>query len=241
VADGDTFFIAPLADAGEHSDTYMRATGLHTRIRLSHATFVVGLGLTVMVSSGCTYLIPLFMIGEHKQTIPAEYDGLRNSRTMVLVWAGQETLFDYPYIRLELATFISDQLRNEVEGIELVEPARVEDHIQRTLAMAFDPVEVGRRFQADKVIYLELLEMRMRRPESPTLLQGTISASVAVFDTQADIDGLQRFELATVTTTYPEGQPVLNNRGAVELVRQQTYINFAEQTARKFYEYQEEL
>ena len=51
----------------------------------------------------------------------------------------------------------------------------------RMLATAFDPVEVGRRFKADKVIYLELLEMRMRRPEAPTLLQGRISASVAVF------------------------------------------------------------
>ena len=219
----------------------MRATGLHTRDRIRHATAAAGLALTVAAISGCTYLIPLFMIGEHKRTVPAEYDGLRNSRTVVLVWAGQETLFDYPYVRLELATFISDKLRSEVEGIELVEPARVEDHIERTLATAFDPVEVGRHFQADKVIYLELLEMRMRRPETPTLLQGTISASVAVFDTGADVDNPQRFELATVTTTYPERQPVLNNRGAAELVRQQTYVNFAERTARKFYAYEEEL
>ncbi|MCH7701404.1 MAG: hypothetical protein IID37_06925 [Planctomycetes bacterium] len=219
----------------------MRATGLHTRYRIRHATAVAGLALTVVTLTGCTYLIPLFMLGEHKRTIPAEYDGLRNSRTMVLVWAGQETLFDYPYVRLELATYIADKLRNEVEGIELVEPARVEDHIERTLATAFDPAEVGRRFHADKVIYLELLEMRMRRPETPTLLQGRISASVAVFDTRADVDDPQRFELATVTVTYPERQPVLNNRGAAELVRQQTYINFAERTAQKFYEYEEEL
>lgn len=219
----------------------MRAIGLHTRYRIRQAAAVAGLALTVVTLSGCTYLIPLFMIGEHKQTIPAEYDGLRNSRTMVLVWAGQETLFDYPYVRLELATYIADKLRGEVEGIELVEPARVEDHIQRTLATAFDPAEVGRRFHADKVIYLELLEMRMRRPETPTLLQGTISASVAVFDIQADVDDPQRFELATVTATYPERQPILNNRGAAELVRQQTYINFAERTAQKFYAYEEAL
>lgn len=181
------------------------------------------------------------MVGNPTRTIPAEYAGLENSSTLILVWAEPEILFDYPYVRLELATFIANRLRSKIKGIEVIEAARVEDHLERTLAWTADPEAVAKRFGVDTVIYLELLEMRMRRPETPTLLQGQISASVVLYNLRAGPDEPSRFELSTVTVRYPKEQPVLNTRGAAELVRQETYLTFAEQTARKFYDYKEEL
>lgn len=206
----------------------------------SRTVRLVLLGLLPLAAS-CNLLIPTIFIGEHKKSVSAEFDKLENSRTAILVWTDASTLFDYPYARFELATYVRDKLDAEMAGrklvIDIVDPRDVEDFIQKNVDAQVDPDAVGQAFDTDYVIYLEVLKFQVRDSAQPQFLRGEIHASVAVYDTRADPDKARRYELTPVKCVYPEGAPILMTATNSPLVRQATYYLFAEEVARKFYEH----
>lgn len=197
-------------------------------------------GLALLASLvGCNWLIPIALMQEHKRKVPAEFSRLEGKKTLVTMWAPPETLFDYPRVRLELTSFIADKLKAEVKDIRLVEPVKVEDHIQRSLAADADPQRLGRRFEADMVVYLELLEFQIRDPHVPDLVQARIRASVQVHDLTADPDEPQSYELTSADIVEPESGPQLMTQSNIVQVRRAAYTKFAEAVARKFYTWEE--
>ncbi|HEY3242333.1 MAG TPA: hypothetical protein VGM03_03195, partial [Phycisphaerae bacterium] len=120
---------------------------------------------TAILSSGCNWFTPLVMMGEHKRKVPAEFTKLTGQNVLILVWAQPETLFDYPYVRVETASHIRDKLAAELQTrkthVDFVEPARSEDYLRRTLDVSYDPMDVGRKFDASMVVYIELLEFHV--------------------------------------------------------------------------------
>ncbi len=190
--------------------------------------------------AGCNWFLPLVFVLPDTKTVPPEFSRLENQTVAVMVWAEPETLFDFPYVRLETASYIGDKLRREVDGIHLVNARKVEDFIERDAQVAHDARAVGQHFGADMVVYLELLEFQMRDPDAPEFIQGKIRASVRVYDLTGDPDEPEYFELQEVAVTYPE-QPHLYTPEGEALVRRESYQQFAEVTARKFYEHEEAL
>lgn len=203
------------------------------------------LPLLMLFVTSCNMLTPLIFVGEHRKKISAEFDKLAGKRVAVLVWTEPATLFDYRFARIELATYVSDKLRTELQqrqkATQVVDARDVEDFLQRNVDAQVDPYAVGRKFEADYVIYLEVLKFQMRNPREPQFLTGRIDASVTVHDIRADPDQLRRYELSPVRCIHPEGSPVLLSRTNAPLVREATYRKFAEQVARKFYEHTVEL
>ena len=199
----------------------------------------------LLLTAGCNLLTPLIFVGEHKKKISPEFDKLANSRVAVLIWTDLVVLFDYPYARFELCTYVSDKLAAEMNqrgrGTELVDPRDLDDFLQKDIDAQIDPKAVARQFDSDYVIYVEVVEFQIRDPAEPQFLRGRINASVTVYDAHADPDRPRRFELAPVLCRYPEGVPVLLNATNSPLVREQLYRKFAEQVARKFYEHTVEL
>lgn len=193
----------------------------------------------VVIVAGCNLLVPGILMTEHKRTNPAEFGKLVGKRVLVLVWAEPETLFDYPHVRLELSTYIADKLRAKVKDIVLVEPIEVEDRLERTLGGDAGPEQIGRHFEADMVVYLELLDFQIRDPDVPDLVQARIGASVCVHDLTVDPDDTGFYELTPVHITEPEGEPRLMSQGNVVQVRRDAYLKFAEVVARKFYAWEE--
>ncbi len=198
-----------------------------------------------LLSSGCNWLTPLIFVGEHKRAVAPEFDKLAHSRVAVVVWADQSTLFAYPYARLELATFVGDKLYAEMAqrslDTEVVDPRDVDDYLQHDPEAAIDPAAVGKHFDADYVVYLEILEFQLRDPQQPQLLRGKISAAVAIHDIRSDPDAAEVFELAPVDCVHPENAPVMLSRTNSRPIREATYMKFSELVARKFYEYKEDL
>ncbi len=199
----------------------------------------------LLLSASCNLLIPVVFIGEHKKSVSPEFDKLGSSRVAILVWTDASTLFDYPYARIELAVYVHDKLDAEMArrelATDLVDPRDVEDFIQKNVDARIDPHAVGRAFNADYVIYLEVLRFQIRDPEQPQFLRGRIDASVSVYDIRADPDRLRRYELMPVRCIYPDGPPILMTATNSPLVRQATYLKFAEEVARKFYEHTVDL
>lgn len=200
---------------------------------------------TAFMTASCNLLTPVIFLGDHKKRILPEFDKLAGRRVAVLVWTEPATLFDYRYARLELATYIADKLATETAqrqmGTDVVSPRDVEEFVQKTVGADIDPHGVGRHFQADYVVYVEVLRFQIRDPNEPQFLQGQIEASVSVHDVGADAGAMRRYDLAPVACAYPEGQPILLSRMNAPLVREETYRIFAEMVARKFYEYSVDL
>ncbi len=193
-----------------------------------------------LLTTGCNWLVPILFMGEHKRSVPPEFDKLVGKRVLVFVWAEQETLFDYPHIRYELAGHVKTRLENNIEDCQVVDPAGVEDFLQRTFDAVNDPKHTGEHFQADVVLYVELLQFQVRDPNSPDLLQGKLSTAITVFDLSVDPDQLSEYTLAPVDVVYPEQPTIMSRRNAM-LIRRETYSKFAEELVRKFHEHQIDL
>ena len=197
-------------------------------------------GLLFLVGS-CNMLTPLAFVLPDRTTVSPELDKLPNSRVAILVWTDPSTLFDYPYARFELATFVGDKLYGEMArrelNTQLVDPRDVEDFLQKNPTARIDPQALGRAFDTDYVIYIEVLRFQVRDSDHPQFLRGRINASVSVQDMAADPDQLRRFVLTPVECTYPDLGPVVLNATNSPYIREQTYRKFAEIVARKFYEH----
>jgi len=189
---------------------------------------------------GCNLFMPLAVMLPDTKKVPAEFARLESRRVLVLVWAEPETLFDYPYVRLELASYVGDKIRRGVPDSRLVSARKVEDFIQREPEAAHDPRRVGDQFEAEMVVYLELLEFQIRDPQSPEFLQGRIRTSVRVYDVTGEADETSYYELAEVEVAHPS-QPVLYTLAGESVIRRDTYLTFAERVARKFYDHEEAL
>lgn len=197
--------------------------------------------VAVSLLSGCNWLIPFMFIGEHKRSVPPEFDKLAGHRVVVLVWAEPETLFDYPHVRLELASYVGDKIAAGVTDCDVVDPQLVEELIERNPNAAVDPAKVGGRFDADYVIYIELIDFQIRDPSSPDLVRAYVNASVAVNDLRADPDETNRFVLKSVQVRCPEHQALIMSSHNAQLVRQQSYEKFSEIVARKFFKHMVDL
>jgi hypothetical protein len=191
--------------------------------------------------AACNLLTPIVLVIEPTKKVLPEFDKLAGKRVAVLVWAQPATLFDYPHTRFELAAYVGDKIYAEMRqrelGTQVVDPREVEDFLQKNLDAQIDPYAVGRRFNADYVVYVELLEFQVRDPQAPQFLRGRIHAGVSVHDVQAAGAAPRRYELLPVQCIHPEENPVPLTATNAPLIREATYRKFAELVARKFYEH----
>lgn len=210
------------------------------RYRLKPLFSIMGVA-AVSFAAGCNFLVPFMFIGEHKRSVPPEFDKLAGKRVAVLVWAEPVTLFDYPHVRLELASYVADKIAAGVTDCDVVDSQLVEEFLERNLDAVVDPTKVAGEFNADYVIYIELIDFQIRDPSAPDLVRAHVNASVSVTDPRADPDETSRFSLKPVQIRCPEHQPlVMSSRNAL-LVRQQAYEKFSEVVARKFYKHMIDL
>ncbi len=204
----------------------------------SRVIMLAALAVTSAAASGCSWLLPFAILSKHKERVPAEFDKLENKRVAIVVWAEQSTLFDYPHVRMELAVHIGDRLWSAVDGVKVVDGRKIEDYMQRSLINTVDPEEIADKFDAEMIVYLELLEFQIRDPDSPDFLRPAINASVVVYDMTADPDEPKQYELEPVTI---EQSGKLFSETSAAQVRKTVYEQFAEQVARKFYKHEVEM
>ena len=198
--------------------------------------------LLIPVTSGCNLLIPgAILAGPPTKKVEPEFARLAGKRVLVLVWAPPSVLTNYPYARYDVAKYVGDALRSEIEDVTTVSARKVEDYVSKRLDGTADPPIAGRHFDADVVVYLELLRYRMRLPNTPNLYRGEIEASVVVFDMGTALGEPERFELSGVLAQHPEGAPVSIYNTTEQKLRKETSEIFAQKVALKFKSHRVEL
>jgi hypothetical protein len=191
--------------------------------------------LVLVSSCGCKLAAaPFLMWGpEPTKEVPAEYPYLQGKKVCLLVWADSETLFEYPWVRLEVSEHVAQAMQANVKGVSFVSNRNVVDLQRRDLDWdRRDPAVLGKRFAADRVLMLELTQYTTREPESPHLYRGRIAANVKVYDTA--YPGSAAAFKTSVETVYPPesvGQWGTDDQA----IRQATMEAFAVEVAGKFY------
>ncbi len=174
----------------------------------------------LLLVSGCTqigYAIAQTM-PEQTEEVPAEFNKLKGKKVAVVVWAQPETVLQYPHVRLELASQVAYELGRRIENVEFVSPEKIADYQDRDLNWdAVPATKIGERFDADYVLFIELLDYATREPREPNLFRGKARASLVVHDVN---DPVVRWSLTPAAAVYPAGRSRVTNIDEMTVHRQ---------------------
>ena len=156
--------------------------------------------------AGCQAMaMPFLMWGEEPtKTVPAEFPHLEGKKVAILVWADNDTLFEFRNVQLELSEYVAAALKANIKKLDLVPNRSVIDY-QRSDA-DWDrkpPAQVGANLGAQRVLMIELTQYTTREPDSPHLYRGRISANVKIYDTS--VANSSPTYKSTIETIYPPG------------------------------------
>ena len=195
-------------------------------------------GLLLILGSvgGCSYIkAAVLLTAPTTEKVPAEFNRLEGSKAVVYVWVPPEIKWDYPYIRLDLSSYVSGYLKENVKDITIIDPTRVESYIEKSGRHEADPVDIGRHFQADMVVHLAVHQFSIRDPGMAHFYRGRIGSSVEVHDLTAEGDAATRFPLKEVEVAYPDDKAVGFSNVRPEQMKQATYEAFAVEVGKKFH------
>jgi len=207
-------------------------------------TFLV-LGLLVgSLCTGCNLIsLPVVLFApDPTKKVPAEFAHLKGKRVLILVWAEQATLYEYPHVQLETATHIRYYLKEKFKDIDIVSPTDVDRYMKGHPEWATEhPARLGRHFKADLVMMIELMEFGTREPGSPGLFRGRARARVTVYDLTSGEEQPKGIALKPAEAFYPADRPIGVLRADDRTIRAETYKEFGRVVAEKFYDHEVKL
>jgi hypothetical protein len=199
--------------------------------------------IPLLFSTGCNLIsAPLSMLAqEQTKKVPAEYGDLPGKTVCVWVWADESLLFEYPIIRLDVANHAKHFLKQHVKNIKIVDPSAV-DKFQRNEydADSMPVVQVGKRFKADVILFIQVSEFVTRPSGSPNLFQGRMNTQCALYDCKGDLppeSPERKLWGSKIEVVFPE-RPVGMMDSDDLRIRATLLKLFGENLAKKFYDYQ---
>ncbi len=205
---------------------------------MRRAALVVLAGVMVLAVGGCGAWI-YHLIGKPREyeDVPAEY-ALEADRLVIVPYAGTDILFSYPTVSIELSHEIVyalasvPALKTRVRQVE--HPVTVVKWQESNLDWAnLSLEEIGKRFHADAVLYVELQRYTMIEERSANLYRGRAVARVQVARPGADHNPVYE---TTVDVTYPPNRPVGVLETSEAIIRRHTNVLLAEAIVNKFHD-----
>lgn len=199
------------------------------------------------------------------ERVDARYEGLKDQKVAVMVWADDGVLADFPNLRLDIAQGVQRRLqeaqknkKREVEGARFVNAASVVRFQEEHPGIDAIPIDqVAPRLGADRVIYIEVTDFQTRSAESVDLYRGQIIAHLKVLEVLPDnaagpvatagatsVPGRRTrtaYEDPAVRTVFPENVPDEGtpNFGDARIYRG-TLLAFTDEVAGRFYTFERE-
>jgi len=197
--------------------------------------------LAAGLASGCNLLsLPFFLFGpEPKVEAEMKQIGSKEKRdeitVLVLTYAGAETRPEFIKVDRDLAARVSEELRTafqyNAEKVKVVSTSKIEKFKQehanwQTMELA----DVGKRFNADWVIYVELDNDTLslyERGSAREMYRGHADYSVTLLNVHDPEDGTIR---KSFSHTYPKDDRGIQASDTTALLFKQKFL---EQIARK--------
>jgi len=160
---------------------------------------VVIASLLLAVSAGCGdfgamayFLLPEQRI-EPRMRHLASADAKKDSRVVILTWSAMETRTEFIHADRQLSELLGQQLQQLAEQakerISIVPARKVEEYKNAHPDWrSLDLTDIGRHFDADYVIYLEIHSMSLYEVGGTQLLRGRANLTVSLADVRKPDD-----------------------------------------------------
>jgi hypothetical protein len=210
------------------------------KVRPHRRALAAVLGLAALGAAGC-YLphfgVWLFAPRHPTKTVKAEYV-LAAERLVVVPYAGTETLFNYSMAPLEVSAEIVNRIVANLHGRvkTLINPVTVVQWQESNVEWPnMSLADIGKAFQADTVLYVELGRYTMLEDGSANLYRGHIQARIQVAKTEAERNPVYE---ASVEVLFPPDNPVGVTGTSEAIVIRATNAAFAAEVVGKFHDRQ---
>lgn len=203
-------------------------------VGLSLLTTCVGIPLLaalLMTQAGCLGLYANLIHAVGGDKVPAEFEGLEDCRLAVVTVTDSSQYSDDISARI-LNRRIGDIFTDELDDVELVREDQIEQWRDTNGWDATDFVSVGRGVKADKVLGIELTNMRLR--DGATLYRGRADVLIKVIDVK---DGAVLFRREIDEFTYPVSAGQYTSETTEPRFRKLYLGMVAKQIARRFHPY----
>ena len=141
--------------------------------------------------AGCNWLeFPAYVLfGQPGTKVPAQYTGLESATTAVVVVTDPATDFDFPYARLNLALISAHQVSQKLKNTTFVDQETIDTFQNEDLDWYhLSMQQLGRKFNADRILYLDVMRFSMVEDNSIGLVRGRIIADASPDDIRTNTD-----------------------------------------------------
>lgn len=171
-----------------------------------------------------------------QKTVPAEFEGLANSRVAIVIFADEQVQYEYPYARLTLASAIGAELMSRLKDVTVVDPGKVcryqDEHINWE---AMDTTALAADLGADYILRLALMEYTTREPGSVNLFRGRITAQAGLYQADLPERSARVWWCDSIAVVHPKDDPVGLIGESDRRIRSLTERLFADSLVKKFY------
>ena len=152
----------------------------HARAAFANRIVAVLICLTLIaVHSGCSSILATGMyVFDGGNTSPAEFEGLKSSRVVVMCKPPSSSEFRHAGAARSIAARASEMLAKNVKGIDMVSPREVDNWSDENDGGDFR--ELAKAVHADKVVYIQVDDFELYKGK--TLYQGRADITVTVYD-----------------------------------------------------------
>jgi len=193
--------------------------------------------MSMLLLSGCGRLTYFFWPFGRIETVPAEFDGLKNHSVAVVIFATENTQYEYPWAALNMSAMISSKLKGAVEGVTTIDPQKVSAYQRNNLHWTeMDKTKLGKALKADFVLYISLVEFSTSEKGYIDTLRGTIDGEIKIYDCSKREDDACVWTGDNIRVQFPPTPLVRTTRNEMG-IRSEILRRFSDELVRKFYEY----
>lgn len=200
-----------------------------------------------MSMSGCNILGAVG--GVAGQALPnnvaASYKGLAGQRVAVMVWAEAGVKADFPYLPLDVAEGLQQELKSVQKNDKPkdllkttfpIDPASIVRYEEDHPELESTPLtETAARLNVDRLIYIEINSFATRSEASLDLYRGSISANLEVLEINS-AGAKVVYQENNINVVYPKKDPTEGEpEGNDAKVYKNTLDSFDHQLAERFY------
>ncbi|OHB82108.1 MAG: hypothetical protein A2V98_18180 [Planctomycetes bacterium RBG_16_64_12] len=179
-------------------------------------------------AGGCTSALATAVWLVKGPDIPAEYDGLRAKRVVVVCRPVTSSLYANPGVAKDISREISRLLASNVSKIEVVDQQKVAEWVDTNTWD--DYLEIGKALEADMVVAVDLEHFTIY--EGQTLYQGKANLTIQVYDCKT---GEMVFERTPPQMIYPPNHVVSTSDVQEPDFRREFVGVLSDEVARHFY------
>ena len=193
--------------------------------------------MLMMLVGGCGRLSYFFWPWGRTTTIPAEFEGLKNHSVAVVIFAKENTQYEYPWAVMNLSAMTSAMISANVDGVTTISPQKVSAYQRKNLHWAeMDKTKLCKALKADYVLHISLVEFSTSEQGYLDTLRGTVNGEISIYDGSKREDDARIWTCENIRVKFPKAPIVRTPRNEAG-IRAEILRKFSDELAKKFYTY----